>query len=188
MPDVDFTSAFPVLTTDRLTLRELSPTDNKAVFTLRSSKKVNRYINREPLKRLKEADFFISWVNGKIKAGAMVYWVITFHNCDEALGTVCLWNFSADFTSAELGYEMLPKFQGKGIMSEAASRVVQYGFETMKLLFIDAYTHRNNERSTQLLKRNGFVHNPKKTDGTNTDHIGFRLERSAYLDKVRGLE
>jgi ribosomal-protein-alanine N-acetyltransferase len=39
---------FPVLKTERLTLRQLSVNDDKEVFALRSDKQVNKYIDRNP--------------------------------------------------------------------------------------------------------------------------------------------
>lgn len=171
---------FPVLTTGNLILRELCSADAKAIFRLRSDKKVSRFIKRDPLSKTKEADHFISWVNSKVGINSMVYWVISLEGSSDLLGTVCLWNFSGDYTSAELGYEMLPKFQGKGIMSEAVKSVVKYGFETLGLEFIEAYTHKDNKRSTQLLEKLGFVPDPDKTDQENKDNIVFCLKRSSY--------
>ena len=179
MPQPNF-HPFPVLTTGNLILRELCGTDAKSIFRLRSDKKVSRFIKREPLSKIQEANRFISWVNSKIGINSMVYWVISREGTDELLGTVCLWNFSTDCTSAELGYEMLPKFQGKGVMSEAVKRVVEYGFETLDLKFIEAYTHKDNKQSTRLLEKLGFVPDLEKTDVENPDNIVFCLNRSSY--------
>lgn len=179
MPEPNF-HPFPILTTGNLILRELRNADAKAIFRLRSDKKVSRFIKRDPLSKTKEADRFISWVNSKIEINSMIYWVISLEGSSELLGTVCLWNFASDHTSAELGYEMLPKFQGKGIMSKAVKCVVKYGFETLGLEFIEAYTHKDNKRSTQLLQKLGFVPDQNKTDQENHDNMVFCLNRSSY--------
>ena len=44
-------------------------------------------------------------------------------------------------------------------MSEALQKVVEYGFATMQLTSIDAYTNKDNLASLALLKKNGFVRN-----------------------------
>lgn len=50
---------FPTLTTVRLRLRELRPSDRDGVFALRSDAEVQRY-NSEPMRRIGEADAFIA--------------------------------------------------------------------------------------------------------------------------------
>jgi ribosomal-protein-alanine N-acetyltransferase len=39
--------------------------------------------------------------------------------------------FSSDKTMAEVGYELLPDYHRKGIMSEALSVVLEYGLNTL---------------------------------------------------------
>ena len=48
--DFDFTP-FPVLETERLTLRELNLNDAKAIFGLRTNKEVNEFIDRRSTKK-----------------------------------------------------------------------------------------------------------------------------------------
>jgi ribosomal-protein-alanine N-acetyltransferase len=47
--------------------------------------------------------------------------------------------------------------QGKGIMQEALSAVLNYGFELLKLHSVEANVNPNNVSSIKLLERNGFV-------------------------------
>ena len=58
---------------------------------------------------------------------------------------------------AEIGYELHPDFQGKGLMQEAISTVTDYGFNKMNLKVITAFTHINNLRSTNVLLKNNFL-------------------------------
>jgi ribosomal-protein-alanine N-acetyltransferase len=57
----------------------------------------------------------------------------------------------------EVGYVLLPEYQGKGIMHEALGAVIAYGFDVMKLHSIEANTNPNNTPSHKLLERHGFV-------------------------------
>ena len=36
----------------------------------------------------------------------------------EMIGSICLWNFTDNQKSAEIGYDLSPKYQRKGIMNE----------------------------------------------------------------------
>ena len=76
------------------------------------------------------------------------------------IGVVCLWNFTEDLRTAELGYELMPAFQKQGFMQEAISSVLHYGFEQIFLDNIEAFTHKKNKNSIKLLKKNGFTRSP----------------------------
>lgn len=68
-----------------------------------------------------------------------------------------MWNFSKDNKKAEVGYDLNPLFQRKGIMSEALKSILGFGFNNLNLDKIDAFTHKKNESSKKLLEKNGFI-------------------------------
>jgi [ribosomal protein S5]-alanine N-acetyltransferase len=51
----------------------------------------------------------------------------------------------------------MAKFQGQGIMKEAAQVVIEYAFQTLKFEKILAFTHYKNLNSTNLLLKLSFV-------------------------------
>jgi ribosomal-protein-alanine N-acetyltransferase len=69
----------------------------------------------------------------------------------------------------------MPKFQGQGIMKEAAQAVIDYVFETLKFKKILAFTHQDNQNSTKLLVKLNFVRG-EETDNPNL-HL-FILKQS----------
>jgi ribosomal-protein-alanine N-acetyltransferase len=80
------------------------------------------------------------------------------HRADKiVIGTLCLWNIEAETNRAEIGYEMLPSYQGKGYMQEAIIPVIEYGFKGMGLDSISAIIHKDNQKSIVLAERNGFT-------------------------------
>ena len=151
----DFTP-FPVLKTERLTLRQLLGSDDKEIFALRSDDNVNKYLDRKPGKTIDEAKDFIRNINENIQRNDSVYWAITLNSSDKLIGTICLFDFSNDNLKVEIGYELLPDFQGKGIMQEAASKVIEYGIQHIGLNSIEAYTHSENQSSIRLLEKLNF--------------------------------
>ena len=80
------------------------------------------------------------------------------------IGTVCLWNFSEDKRYAEIGYELLPTYFGNGYMDETIKEVVKFGFETIELQTIEAFTHYGNASSIKLLEKNKFILQEKRRD------------------------
>jgi len=147
---------FPVITTQRLILRRLTIKDVKDVMMIRSDEHVNKFIDRPKSIDLNEAKKFIEKIDNGINTNDWVYWAITLKDDDILIGTICLWNISVANDSAEIGYELLPTFQGKGIMQEAIPKIIEYGFNEMKLELITAFTHPGNNRSTSLLLKYNF--------------------------------
>ena len=156
MENRNFTS-FPILTTERLTLRQLLIDDQNDILALRSDTEINRYLDRQPSKTIDDATNFINKVNDNIKLNNSIYWAITLTTTKTFVGTICLFDFSDEKNSCEIGYELMTKFQGQGIMKEATQAVIDYAFQTLKIKQILAFTHSDNQNSTKLLTRFNFV-------------------------------
>ena len=150
-------SPFAVLVTEDLLLRQLATTDAPEILALRSNEQVNRYVNRNKAHSLEDALSFIDLINKNIENNQSIYWGLQPKNNLKLIGTICLWNLSKQDISAEIGYELLPDFQGKGFMQQAISSVLEYGFKKMHLQTIEAWTVKQNLASTRILERNGFV-------------------------------
>ena len=164
------------LISTRLLLRNIDINDNKAIFALRSNPEINKYLSRKPTVSLSDADRFIQVILTAISTGDTFYWAICMKNDPELLGTICLWNFSADRQAAEIGYELLPTHQGKGIMSEAMSVVLNYAFKTLKMRSLKAITHFENQRSTRLLLQYNFVRFGLPVDNIDKNNVVYVLE------------
>lgn len=170
-------TSFKKLTTERLLLRSLKATDKKEILILRSDPVVNKYIDRPPTTKIEEALLFIKNRNDNLKENKALYWAITLKENPKLIGTICLWNFSEDKKTAELGYELLPAFQGKGIMSEAIKKVIETSFEKMGVEMLEAFTHKDNQKSRLLLSKNNFLHDINRKDEDNINNAIFILKK-----------
>ncbi len=148
---------FPELSTERLLLRQLRFSDAHSLAQLRSDKNVNEFLDRPSTMEFEEANNFIAKVNRRMKVGELIYWVISLKAAESFAGAVCLWNIEADKDRAELGYELHPDYQGRGIMQEALHTVIEFGFTKMKLAVILALTMPANKASEKLLVKNSFT-------------------------------
>lgn len=154
---------FPLLTTEHLTLRQLTLEDDNEIFRLRSDESVNKFLDRPIAKTIDDAIQFINKINKSIRKNELIYWAIAFKNHPKLIGTICLWNISEDRTKAEIGFELLPDHHGKGIMQEVLPIVIKYGFETMKLNSIDGEVDPNNLKSIKLMEKNDFIFHKRLT-------------------------
>jgi len=171
---------FPILTTERLTLRQLLLKDEQEIFTLRSDSEINKYLDRQLSNTIDDARNFINKVAENINKNDSLYWAITLSDRNVLVGTICLFGFSDENDKCEIGYELLTDFQGQGIMKEASEKIIDYAFHTIKVQKIEAFLHRDNQRSIKLLEKLSFS-NSNEPDKTNPEVIGYYLTNS--IDK-----
>ncbi|WP_317897392.1 GNAT family N-acetyltransferase [Aurantibacillus circumpalustris] len=165
---------FPHLTTDRLILRKLEIEDAPEVFVQRSDPTINKFIKRESAKNIEEAKEWILKVLNNEKNNESITWVICLKGETKSIGTICLWNIERVLDKAEVGYSLHFNYFGKGLMNEALMKVVNYGFEEMKLKRIDAYTNKDNTASLKLLQKNKFFRNLEfENDYENKDELEY---------------
>ncbi len=168
--------AFPPINTERLVLRQLTATDKTAIFKLRSDDRVNEFLGRPKALSIEEAEKFILKISNLIANNESLYWAIAFNDEPSLLvGTICLWNFSEDKSVAEIGYELMPEYQGKAIMQEAIKAVIDFSFNKIQLRKIEAYTHQQNAKSSALLEKLDFKLSSKRPDESEPHLIIYEL-------------
>jgi len=52
---------------------------------------------------------------------------------------------------------LLPEFHGNGFLTEAVSKVLEYGFKTMNLHSVEAIIDPKNIASARVLEKNDFI-------------------------------
>ena len=135
---------------------------------------INKYLNRPSSHSLDDARNFINKVNENIDKNNTLYWAITLTGSDILIGTICLFGFIYESAECEIGYELSPSFQGRGIMTEAAEKVVDYAFHTLKVQKMEACLHRDNQPSIKLLEKLEFIRS-KSYEELNPDLVKYYL-------------
>ena len=91
-----------------------------------------------------------------------------------------------DISCRELGYSLSEKYWGRGIMTEAARKVIRYGFEDLNLDMISITTDPTNFRSQRVIDKLGFVREGvlrkafRFYDGTAHDIICYSMTRAEW--------
>ena len=148
---------FHNLETERLILRRVDNNDYKEVLSLRSNPETMKYIPRPLLKNDDDALAHILMIETKIQNNEGINWAITIKGDPKLIGVIGHYRIQLENYRAEIGYMILPEFNGQGIVTEAVKEVVKYGFEIMKLHSIEAVIDPDNVASANVLKKNGFV-------------------------------
>jgi len=156
MITINFTP-FQNLETERLLLRRVVNNDLKEVIALRSNPETMKYIPRPLVKTDQDGLDHIAMINDKIEANIGINWAITLKDNPQLIGIIGHYRMKPEHHRSEIGYMILPEFNGKGIVTEAIKAVVKYGFETMKLHSIEAVIDPENLASAKVLEKNGFV-------------------------------
>ena len=73
--------------------------------------------------------------------------------------------------SVEVGYGILPEYEGNGYTTEALQAMVQWAFKQTDVVFVEAETDPENKASQRVLEKCGFV-----ADGTGEEGPRFVLE------------
>lgn len=148
--------SFPVLETKRLILKEITYEDVKEVFEIRASEDVMRYFGKDALKSIKEAEELINLTAEGFNNKEGIRWGITLKGSDKIIGSGGIWRILKPHLRGEIGYELSPEHWQKGIMSEAISEMIRFGFDKMNLHTIEANLDPANIASIKLLEKTGF--------------------------------
>ena len=149
---------FPILKTKRLILKQVDAKDADTILSLRSNDEVMKYIPRPYLKTKDDALALIAMFDDKIENGIGINWGIYFvDEPEKLLGIIGHYRIKPEHHRAEVGYMIFPEHNGKGIITEALQKVVEYGFKEMKLHSMEAILDPENKGSEKVLQKNGFT-------------------------------
>ncbi|HRG34325.1 MAG: GNAT family N-acetyltransferase [Saprospiraceae bacterium] len=148
---------FPVLESSRLRLRKILPADAKYFFQMRSDPEVMKYIDKPMMKSAAEAKAMIRQIEADRLLGNGINWGITLKEDLKLIGTIGFWRIDKPNYRTEVGYMLQTKHQGKGLVSEALQTVLDFAFNQMHVHSIEANINPFNDRSRNLLIKNGFI-------------------------------
>lgn len=180
-------SDFPKIETDRLLLREIAAADASELFAIHSDDVAMRWFGADPLTTIEQAvkliETFASW---RALPNPGVRWGIQRKADKRFIGSCGLFKWHRQWKSCVIGYELASFAQGKGLMFEALSVILGWGFEHMELNRIEAQVHPKNTASIRLLEKLGFVQEGYMREagfwlGEHHDLKHFALLRRDYM-------
>jgi ribosomal-protein-alanine N-acetyltransferase len=101
---------------------------------------------------------------------------------------ISIWNINMEQKSGELGYGIIPEFQGNGLMKEALLSVLKYGFDVMNLRCQEAYTEENNIRTIKLLEKCNFIEVNRVIEEGYFNNRVYRMVVYRLENKVMNME
>jgi RimJ/RimL family protein N-acetyltransferase len=171
------------LETERLILRPFKKSDAPMVCRLRTKE-----VTYNLLSDTQSEDEACSWVartRRSINKKQAYPMAITLKEDGRLMGMCGLFRVSWEHLNAELIYWLGKEFWGKGYMTEAARRMVQFGFEELGLERISVGCFARNKASARIIEKLGFTpegvaRHAYCKDGKFLDELRFGMIRSDY--------
>ena len=184
----------PELETARLVLRPWSDDDLAAFAAINADPAVMEHFPA-PLTRAESDSLAARWRTTFAEHG-LGMWAVTEKPGDSRPGApfigfvgLSIPAFEAPFTPCvETGWRLGRRWWGKGYATEAATAALAFGFGTLALDEIVAYTATGNRRSRAVMERLGmtrdpaddFVHPRLPDDEPLRFHVLYRLPRAEF--------
>jgi [ribosomal protein S5]-alanine N-acetyltransferase len=170
------TSPVPTLTTNRLVLRPFVFEDTDRLVELLSEKAISETSPTIPYPYDQRTAF--EWMINQFaycSTGEFYAFAVTLKNTKELIGSISL--TLKPEQQAEIGFWIGKPYWSKGYCSEAATAVINYCFEELKMNLIYAECIHENKASSTVLKNIGM-----QFDKTVTTYI-YRIAKNLELDR-----
>ncbi len=166
------------ITTERLTLRPLAPSDTDAIFAMMSDPETMRFWDWPAFTERETVAEIVAAQIADVREGRALYWAVALSPDGPAIGSCDLSEIDRHHRRAEVGFLFDRAHWGNGYASEAMAAVVARAFDRLELRRLWARFHAGNEASRNLLERLGFSY-----EGTLHGHVireGVRRDCAIY--------
>ena len=168
LPDI------PRLTTERLELEALTAAHSAGMYELWSAPQVcehsgsaedftgNRIVL--PARTAADSDRIIDFFAQHQSRGSAFRWAMIFRESQEFAGAI---GFNSIAKCAEIAYHLIPRYWGKGLMSEACRSAIRWATATIDVTAIEAFIEPANVASIRLINSLGFTATGESKDGAD---------------------
>lgn len=155
-------NTFPVISNDKVTLREIMATDIKHLVEI-------SFYDAVQAKTVQQATEMQAKINKDYIDGNSIHWGIVDKLTHKIVGT-CGYYRGFDKGAGELGCVLLRQYRGQGFMAAAMLLAIEFGLN-IGLKRIWAITSQQNKDAIKLLERLGFI----KIADLNDQEIEYEL-------------
>ncbi len=146
------------LETDRLLLRPTRKEDADFIIDLLNAPTFLHFIGDRRVRTIADGEKYIDEkINGQLRRLGFSNYTIVRKSDGSRLGTCGLYA-RPGVPGIDLGYALLPQFEGKGYATEAARKMLDTAFRVFKIPVVRAYTTRENVGSQHVLEKLGLQH------------------------------
>lgn len=167
-------SSLSVLETERLYLRELQPADLDDLFAITGNALIMRYVgDLQPYSREKTAQV-IRKAQESYRQHGFGGWAFIEKATGQFIGYGGL-EYLPERTIPEVFYIFLPSHWGKGLATEVAAAILDYGFKQLGIPEIGASFDPANKPSMRAAAKVGLSFDYKGMDEFNLPTVYYRM-------------
>ncbi|MEJ8546680.1 GNAT family N-acetyltransferase [Brevibacillus borstelensis] len=149
---------FPIIKSDRLTLKKIDASHLEDVFEIYSNDKVFEYCGIIPKHKKETVKSMIGHFDRDYNKKSRVKWGIFTHTeSDKLVGIIEAFDFNQKVNMVTIGCFLAESHWGKGIATHAVKALVGFLFDEAHVNRIQAEVMPANEISKKVLITNGFV-------------------------------
>jgi [ribosomal protein S5]-alanine N-acetyltransferase len=148
----------PTLDTGRLRLRKLRLTDAGAYLTFAGDPRVTQYLRWGPHTSIDVTEDYLVEVLQGYADGSDGPWGIELNSEHRLIGTIHLMEIDPHNQKADIGVVLARKYWGKGIGSEALTRVLVFCFAELGLNRVQGLSIVGNIAARRMMEKCGMVY------------------------------
>ncbi len=147
----------PTLTTERLLLRPMRVGDAEDMFDYARRPELTEYLLWSPHPNVQYSRDYLRYIEKRYGMGEFYDWAVVDCESGRMIGTCGFTRFDFPHNAGEIGYVLNPDFHGRGIATEVAGRVLDFGFSELKLHRIEAKFMQGNDASLHVMQKLGMT-------------------------------
>ncbi|MBR0412406.1 MAG: GNAT family N-acetyltransferase [Eubacterium sp.] len=149
----------PMIITERLVMKGITENDTDSIVNLRGEEEVYKYF-KNPHKLTKEEHE--NWFNSFYVFDNCRYdWIAFEKESEKVVGVFGVFKSGDSSFGAEVSYLLDKEFRGAGYGHEALNGVINWAKDNLNISYATAVIHKNNTKSIDFAKREGFVKTSK---------------------------
>ena len=150
-------SKMPTIETERLILRPMRVSDAQDMYDYAKRSEVTTYLLWSPHPSRSYTEEYLRYIEKRYRLGEFYDWAVVDRRSGRMIGTCGFTRFDFPHNVGEIGYVLSPDFHGRGFGTEAASRVLRFGFEVLGLHRIEVKFMQGNEASFHVAEKLGMT-------------------------------
>lgn len=173
------------ISNEKIILKPISSEDTENIIRWRNSENVRKNFLDQ---RMFTVESHTNWLKNMVETGKVEQFIIIDKNSNLPVGSVFLRDIDYENRKAEYGIFIgEDSARGKGIGTAAAERVIQYGFEELKLHKIFLRVLAENIGAIKSYEKAGFKQEAYLVDEVNINDEYKDIVLMAVINSERGI-
>ena len=180
----------PTIRTKRLTLRAAKMSDAEDLYEYSRDPAVAKHVLWDAHTSIHQTRAYIRYLIRQYKNGQPSSFVISITETGKVVGTIGFMWIQQENRSAEVGYSLSRAYWNQGIMTEALTALLDFGFLKLNLNRIEAQHESDNPASGRVMAKAGMSFEGRLRQriynkGRFADVDLYSILRQEYLSRKR---